>query len=120
LVIFTKVLGEQHPELLIPLNNLGVVHKQQREFQKVQTYYEQALAIGEQILSRQHPDIATFLGNLGNLLLTQRKYQEAWPHLKKAMEIYKKTLGKNHEKTRRAKRLLEWATIGRRGKRKRR
>ena len=51
-----KVLGESHPDVVISLNNLGLLYKVQGQTDAAELLYLKALAIAEQHLGTEHPN----------------------------------------------------------------
>ena len=60
LEIKKKVLGEEHPDYAMSLNNLGILYKITGDYKAVEPLYKQALEIKKKTLSEEHPDYNGF------------------------------------------------------------
>jgi tetratricopeptide (TPR) repeat protein len=68
LAIREKVLGPEHPDTAMSLNNLAHLLQAQGDLAGARPLHERALAIREKVLGPEHPDTATSLNNLADLL----------------------------------------------------
>jgi tetratricopeptide (TPR) repeat protein len=102
LAIRKKVLGEQHPDTALSLNNLGTLLRAQGDYVAARPYYEQALAIRRKVLGEQHADTAHSLNSLGVLIQDQGDYAAARPYYEQALAVRKKLLGEQHPDTARS------------------
>jgi tetratricopeptide (TPR) repeat protein len=71
LAIREKVLGAEHPNTAMSLNNLAELLRTQGDLTEARLLCERALAIYEKVLGAEHPDTAESLSNLANLLHVQ-------------------------------------------------
>jgi tetratricopeptide (TPR) repeat protein len=94
-----KVLGEDHPDTAMALNNLANLLSDQSSYEEAQPLYERALAIRKKVLGEEHSLTAASLNNLALLLSDQGSYEEARPYLERALDIYVKVLGEEHPNT---------------------
>jgi len=78
----------------------------QGKYDKAETLYKRAIAIGEKSLGPNHPDLATLLNNFAKLLCTRRKYAEARPLVRRALKNFEAKLGANHAYTKYARVLM--------------
>ena len=62
------LLGPEHPDLAIELNNLAEVYRAQGRYSGAEPLHKRALAIWEKALGPEHPHVATSLGNYAALL----------------------------------------------------
>jgi tetratricopeptide (TPR) repeat protein len=62
------VLGPDHPDTALSLNNLGYLLRAQGQMSEARPYYERALAIYERVLGPDHSYTRTVRGNLAALL----------------------------------------------------
>ncbi len=99
LAIRRQVLGDQHPDTALSLNNLGFLLHAQGDFSAAQLYFEQALAIRRQVLGDQHPDTAQSLNNLANILHDRGDLNAARPYYEQALAIHRQVLGDQHPDT---------------------
>jgi tetratricopeptide (TPR) repeat protein len=72
LAIFEKVLGLEHPSVVISLSNLAVLYKDQGNYAEALLLHQRALAIREKVLGKDHPNTLTILNNC-NILLDEIK-----------------------------------------------
>ena len=93
------MLGPDHPDTALSLNNLAVLYDNQGKYDKAEPLYQRALTIREKVLGPDHPDTATSLNNLAVLYDNQGKYDKAEPLYQRALTIYEKVLGPDHPHT---------------------
>ena len=62
-----KVLGSEHPDTAMSLNNLASLLRAHGDLAGARQPYERALAIKEKVLGAEHPETAASLSNLGRL-----------------------------------------------------
>jgi len=77
LSIQLKKLGEEHPEGVSTLHNLGILHKAMGNHQQAKEYYERALSIQLKKFGEEHTDVTHTLHNLGNLHNAMGNHQQA-------------------------------------------
>jgi tetratricopeptide (TPR) repeat protein len=106
LAIHEQVLGPEHPNTAVNLNNLGDLLQAQGDYGGARRYYERALAIREQVLGPEHPDTARSLNNLGDLLQAQGDLAGAHSYFERALHILMARLGPNHALTQTVQRNL--------------
>ncbi len=64
LSIEEKVLGKNHPTLVMTLQNLGNAYTSQKKFTDAESAFKRALVIGEATLAPNHPRLASAFYNL--------------------------------------------------------
>jgi Tfp pilus assembly protein PilF len=94
-----KVLGFEHPNTLISVNDLGLVLSNQGKYEEAEAMHRRALEAQEKVLGREHPHTLTSVGNLGTVLSSQGKYEEAEAMHRRALERCEKMLGHEHPHT---------------------
>ena len=99
LAIREKVLGPEHPDTAISLNNLAYLLQAQGDLVAARPLYERALAIREKVLDSEHPETAISLNNLAYLLQAQGDLAAARPLYERALAIREKVLGPEHPVT---------------------
>ncbi|HEX8682703.1 MAG TPA: tetratricopeptide repeat protein [Ardenticatenaceae bacterium] len=99
LTILEKVLGSEHPNVALSLNNLAELLRQQGDYAGAKPLFERALAIREKVLGPEHRETATSLNNLAVLLHQQGDYARAKPLYERALAIREKVLGSEHPDT---------------------
>ena len=62
-----KVLGPEHPDTALSLNNLGGLYRVMGQYDKAEPLFQEALRIRQKVLGPEHPDTATSLNNLAEL-----------------------------------------------------
>jgi len=68
LSVWEKVLGAEHPQMALGLNNLAGLHKTQGNYEQAKPLYERALAIFEKALGAEHPNTRIVSENYNDLL----------------------------------------------------
>jgi len=96
LAIRERVLGADHPDTAISLNNLAVLYRAQGRYAEAEPLHQRALAIRERVLGPNHPDTALSLNNLAGLYDTQGRYSEAEPLYQRALAIREQQFGPSH------------------------
>jgi tetratricopeptide (TPR) repeat protein len=97
-----KVLGEDHKDTLMTVNNLGEVYRRMKDYEKALECYERALKGSEKTLGKTHPDT---LGTVMNIAIVydagMKDYEKAGELYRRALEGNEAQLGKDHESTKR-------------------
>src|SRR6266566_908970 len=99
LAIREEVLGSEHGDTAIRLNNLATLYDDLRKYDEAEPLYQRSLAIRERVLGADHPDTAQSLNNLAFLYNNQGKYEQAEPLYQRALAIYERVLGPDHPDT---------------------
>jgi len=68
LAIKSTLLGPDHPDVAVTLNNLAILSKSQADYRKADHAYRRALAILKKTFGPSHPKVATCKANYGRLL----------------------------------------------------
>ncbi|MBL9030967.1 MAG: serine/threonine protein kinase [Phycisphaerae bacterium] len=95
----TIALGEEHPDTLTSMGNLGIVYKELGRTQEADALNRKSVEISVKVLGENHPDTITGLANLGNSLRTQKKYAEAVHYLDRALKGARISHPPNHPGT---------------------
>ncbi len=90
------MLGEEHPETLASINNMGLLLRAQGKLAEAEPYWREALEKSRRVLGEEHPHTLTSINNMGVLLLNQRRLAEAEPYSREAMEKARRLLGTEH------------------------
>ena len=61
------MLGPEHPDLAVTLNNLAVLCKSQGDYQQAEAMYRRALAILEKAFDPHHPKVISCRKNFAAL-----------------------------------------------------
>ena len=90
------VLGEQHPDYAISLNNLAAMIERTGDLNRAEPLYVQALEIQKSVLGEHHPGYAVSLNNLAALLEKMGEYTRVEPLHQQAIEIIGSVQGDQH------------------------
>ena len=96
LKIREKILGPEHPEVALTLNDLAVFLNKTSDYTGALSLYERSLVIYEKALGKDHPDVARTLNNLAGTLEMIGKSEQAKSMYERALRIREKTLGPDH------------------------
>jgi len=99
LVIRRRVLGDEHPDTLTSIHNMGNLLYQQGKYEEAMLYCAEALETQRRVLGDEHPDTLMSIDTMGRLLFEQGKYEEAMPFFAEAMETRRRVLGDEHPDT---------------------
>ena len=99
LAIRQKVLGPEHSDTAMSLNNLASLLQDQGHLAEAEPLLRQALAINQKVLGPEDLDTATSLNNLAMVLKAQGRLAEAEPLYRQALAISQKALGPEHPTT---------------------
>ncbi|MCX6632563.1 MAG: serine/threonine-protein kinase, partial [Candidatus Solibacter sp.] len=94
-----KTLGEQHPETLQTIEELGQALMEEGNFAESERYLVQALQARRTTLGENHPATLSAKQNVAKLRSRQSRYPEALALLKEVIEARRKALGANHPET---------------------
>ncbi len=96
LEIRTRLLGPDHPNVAVSLNNLGTASESLGDFEEARRYHEQALEVRERVLGPQHPHLAASLTNLGATLWSLGEDDRAQAMFERALALARASLGPEH------------------------
>ncbi|KAK2589658.1 hypothetical protein QQS21_012665 [Conoideocrella luteorostrata] len=71
-----EVLGKEHPDTLISMNNLASVLSDLGKDEEAEKMHRQTLQLKEKVLGKEHPSTLKSLDNLGEVLLKLEKWNE--------------------------------------------
>ena len=91
-----QLLGNEHPDVALSLNNLALLYFKQGRYNEVEPLYQKALAMRRQLLGNEHPDVALSLNNLASLYDQQGRYNKAEPLYQEALAMRKRLSGEKH------------------------
>ena len=94
-----NILGIEHPDTLVSMDNLAVVLKRQGKYEAAEEMQRRALELYEKVLGPEHPDTLTSMDNLARVLGRQGKYEAAEEMHRRALELREKVLGPEHPDT---------------------
>jgi tetratricopeptide (TPR) repeat protein/predicted Ser/Thr protein kinase len=99
LAIRREELGDDHPDTLVSINEMGIVLRSQGKLSEVEPYWREALEGSRRVLGDDHPTTLTSIDNMGSLLWSQGKLAEAEPYYREALEGSRRVLGDDHPDT---------------------
>jgi|CXWL01.1.fsa_nt_gi tetratricopeptide (TPR) repeat protein/tRNA A-37 threonylcarbamoyl transferase component Bud32 len=94
-----RVLGDDHPDTLTSIKNMGVLLQDQGKLEEAMPYLRESLEGRRRVLGDDHPDTLDSINNMGQLLEAQGKLDEAMPYFREGMEGYRRVLGDDHPHT---------------------
>ncbi|CAF3940758.1 unnamed protein product, partial [Rotaria sp. Silwood1] len=92
-----------HPSWSASLNNLGVIYRQQDDYDQALEYYIQALQVETIALAFDHLDLADTYNSLCTLCCDQAKYKKALEMAELRLNILKKHFGDDNEQVQQTK-----------------
>ncbi len=99
LAIHREMLGNDHPDTLTSIGNMGGLLWAQGKLAEAEPYYREALVGRRRLLGDDHADTLRSISNIGLLLRSQGKQAEAEPHLREALAGSRRLLGGDHPDT---------------------
>jgi tetratricopeptide (TPR) repeat protein/tRNA A-37 threonylcarbamoyl transferase component Bud32 len=81
-----RVLGPNHPDVAVSLNELAALEQAFRRPES-EAHFRRAISIQEKTLGRDHPDLAKTLANLGVFYAVTGRFKEAEPMFVRALAI---------------------------------
>lgn len=91
-----SAVGEAHPEMIAPYNNLGVVLTDLRRFPEAEAAIRGSLSLIESSYGRSHVRWCGAVHNLGLTQLEQGEYDEARASIDAALTCARATVGDTH------------------------
>jgi serine/threonine protein kinase/tetratricopeptide (TPR) repeat protein len=92
-------LGEEAPETIEAIHNVGYVLSEMGKLDEALPYYQESLDKYRRVLGRDHEHTLASCNNLGSLLRSMGKSKEAEPYYREALETCRRTLGNDDPKT---------------------
>ncbi len=94
-----RVLGDDHPDTLKTISDIGLVLQSQGKLAESEPYRREALNGYRRVRGEDHPDTVTAISSMGFLLKAQGKLADAEPYYREAMDKHRRLLGKDHPST---------------------
>lgn len=94
-----RVLGEEHPETIRSINQMGLLLDSQGKLIDAEPYYIEAASKSQRELGEDHPSTLDYLSNIGNLLRARGNFDQAEPYILETLEKRRRVLGQEHPKT---------------------
>lgn len=99
LEIRRRILGEEHPDTLVSMNNLAGLFRDQREYARAEPLLETTLEVNRRIRGEEHPDTLLSMNNLALLYRDQGQFARAEPLFVAALEGCRRVRGEEHPDT---------------------
>lgn len=99
LTVQLELLGEEHSNTLISMNNLAESLREQGDLTGARTLQEKVLEISRRVLGEEHPSTLFAFNNLAGTLQKQGDLAGARTLQEKALEISRRVLGEEHPET---------------------
>ncbi len=94
-----RVLGEEHPDTLSSINNMGFLLQAQGKLDQAEPYHREALEKSRRVLGEEHPETLIFINNMGLLLQAQGRLDQAERYYREALEKCRRVQGEEHPQT---------------------
>jgi serine/threonine protein kinase/tetratricopeptide (TPR) repeat protein len=99
LQIRRRLLGNDHPDTLMAMNNMAYVLEERGKLDEAEPLYREALEGRRRVLGDDHRDTTMSINNLAELLMTRGMLDQAEPLWREAIERQRRTLGNDHPET---------------------
>jgi len=93
------VLGPEHPDTLMYMNNLAAVYDAQGKYAQTEALYSQTLELSRRVLGPEHPNTLNTLSGFASMYQRRGKYALAEAHAAQALAGCRHTLGSEHPDT---------------------
>ncbi|CAN5632702.1 hypothetical protein BH09PLA1_BH09PLA1_06380 [soil metagenome] len=93
LALRRRVLGDDHPDTLQSIGDMGYLLQAQGKLSEAEPLYREALERYRRVLGDDHPGTLISISNMGALLQAEGKLSEAEPVLREALERSRRVLG---------------------------
>jgi DNA polymerase III delta prime subunit len=94
-----RVLGDEHPDTLISMNNLASTYRDQGRSNEAEELEVQVMQTRKRVLGDEHPDTLTSMANLALTYRNQGRWAEAEELEVQVMQTRKRVLGDKHPDT---------------------
>ena len=94
-----RLLGEEHPNTLLAINNMGALLLSQGRFAEAEPHVLEAMEVRRRVLGEDHPATLMSINNVGALLRFQGKLTEAEPYVLETLQRSRRVLGEDHVET---------------------
>jgi Flp pilus assembly protein TadD len=99
LALRARVLGDQHPDTLVSMTNLGASLKAQGDVAGARSLHERALEANRWVLGEEHSNTLTTMGNLAESLFEQGDIAGARALQEQMLEASRRRFGEEHPVT---------------------
>ena len=90
------MLGEEHPDTLRGIANLGSTYRRQGRPNRAEELEMQVIQTGKKVLGHEHPDTLSMMASLATTYHIQGRWNEAKELKVQVLETRKKVLNKQH------------------------
>jgi eukaryotic-like serine/threonine-protein kinase len=94
-----RVLGDEHPETLLSMANVGEYLSALGKKDEAETIDREVLEKSRRVRGDDNPETLNCLANLGNLLLDKGRFSDAEPYFREALDKRRRLLGDDHPDT---------------------
>jgi tetratricopeptide (TPR) repeat protein/predicted Ser/Thr protein kinase len=94
-----QALGDEHPETLRAMNQLGLLNWRQGRLDQAETLYRKALDTSRRLRGPDDAETLTYEMNLANLYRAQGRYKEAEPLYERNLAAKQRVLGAENRAT---------------------
>jgi tetratricopeptide (TPR) repeat protein len=94
LQLWEAVLGKEHPDTLLSMNNLALSIYNQGKSAEAEAMHRQTLQLQEAVLGKEHPSTLGSMNNLASSLDNQGKSAEAEAMYRQTLQLQEAVLGK--------------------------
>jgi len=102
LAIRRRILGDNHPDTLSSLHNMGILLYREAKYDDAEVHFLQALEGRRDRLGDKHRDTLASITAMGHVLKAQKKLNEAGEYYREAIETSKDVRGNDDKDTLRA------------------
>ena len=95
--LLKQVLGEENPEYLTSLSNLGWCYRELDDFERAEPLLKDVIQRRKKALGEDHPDYALSHNVLGWLYVSRKQFSEAEPLFRRAAEIHQRGEGETSD-----------------------
>jgi serine/threonine protein kinase/tetratricopeptide (TPR) repeat protein len=90
------VLGSEHPDVAMSLNNLANALDDNGDYAGAERLHREVLAMRLKLFGKEHPDVASSMNNLANVLYNRGDYAGAALLHRQALAMERRLLGSEH------------------------
>ena len=94
-----RVLGEEAPETIAAVGNMGVLLRELGRLAEAEPYYREALEKFRRVLGETDQETIRSINNMGVLLAEQGRLADAEPFYREALEKSRRVIGEDHPLT---------------------
>ncbi|HVI03844.1 MAG TPA: serine/threonine-protein kinase [Enhygromyxa sp.] len=96
LALRREILGPEHPNAILTVGALAVVHYMAKEYDQAAALYEQQVTLAERTLGPEHPKFAAILDQYALTLMETDRLEQSETVLRRSLAILERSVGPNH------------------------